>query len=127
MTANEIVRQEAVRLARGVSALTVLAFGVFLLLGYGSLRTAWSLLAGAAFSLVLFLLIGRSAVRAVLFPAPQATRVLRKGYAFRYLLAGAYVVLALKSPLLQPAAAIVPLFFPRIVLLLGSISQRKGG
>lgn len=127
MTAKEIIRQEAVRLAKGVLALSVAAFGVFLLLGYGSLRTAWSLAAGAAFSLVLFLLIGRSAARAVLFPPEQGTRIVRKGYVLRYLLAGLYVILALKAPFLQPAAAIVPLFFPRIVLLLGSISPKKGG
>ena len=62
-------------------------------------------------------MIGRSAARAVLFPPAQGTRIVRRGYFFRYLLTGAAVFAAIRLPQLQPLAAILPLFFPKLILL----------
>ena len=74
-------------------------------------------------------MIGRSAAKAVLFPPAQGTRIVRRGYFFRYLLTGAAVFAAIKAPFLQPLAAILPLFFPKAVLLWQQArpSARKGG
>lgn len=127
MEIREIVRQETRRILRGCVPLALIAFGVFTLLGFGGVRTALSLLAGTAFSLLLFRLICRSATRAVLFPPAQGTRIAWKGYAFRYVLTALFIVLALKCPFLQPVAAVIPLFFPRIILLYTSIFYKKGG
>ena len=125
----EIVREETARLARGMAPLTLIAFGILLLAGFEPLRTGLSLLAGTAYSLLLFAMIGRSAARAVLFPPAQGTRIVRRGYFFRYLLTGAAVFAAIKAPFLQPLAAILPLFFPKAVLLWQQArpSARKGG
>ena len=112
----EIVREETARLARGMAPLVLIAFGV-------------SLLAGTAYSILLFAMIGRSAARAVLFPPAQGTRIVRRGYFFRYLLTGAAVFAAIRLPQLQPLAAILPLFFPKVILLWQQVrpSARKGG
>ena len=107
----EIVREETARLARGMAPLVLIAFGILLLAGFEPLRTGVSLLAGTAYSLLLFAMIGRSAARAVLFPPAQGTRIVRRGYFFRYLLTGAAVFAAIRLPQLQPLAAILPLFF----------------
>ena len=90
----EIVREETARLARGMAPLVLIAFGILLLAGFEPLRTGVSLLAGTAYSLLLFAMIGRSAARAVLFPPAQGTRIVRRGYFFRYLLTGAAVFAA---------------------------------
>ena len=129
MKGYEIVREETARLARGMAPLTLIAFGILLLAGFEPLRTGLSLLAGTAYSLLLFAMIGRSAARAVLFPPAQGTRIVRRGYFFRYLLTGAAVFAAIKAPFLQPLAAILPLFFPKAVLLWQQArpSARKGG
>ena len=108
----EIVREETARLARGMAPLALIAFGILLLAGFEPLRTGVSLLAGTAYSILLFAMIGRSAARAVLFPPAQGTRIVRRGYFFRYLLTGAAVFAAIRLPQLQPLAAILPLFFP---------------
>lgn len=99
------------------------------LAGFEPLRTGVSLLAGTAYSLLLFAMIGRSAARAVLFPPAQGTRIVRRGYFFRYLLTGAAVFAAIRLPQLQPLAAILPLFFPKLILLWQQVrpSVRKGG
>lgn len=125
----EIVREETARLARGMAPLVLIAFGILLLAGFEPLRTGVSLLAGTAYSILLFAMIGRSAARAVLFPPAQGTRIVRRGYFFRYLLTGAAVFAAIKAPFLQPLAAILPLFFPKAVLLWQQArpSARKGG
>ena len=90
----EIVREETARLARGMAPLVLIAFGILLLAGFEPLRTGVSLLAGTAYSILLFVMIGRSAARAVLFPPAQGTRIVRRGYFFRYLLTGAAVFAA---------------------------------
>ena len=91
MKGYEIVREETARLARGMAPLVLIAFGILLLAGFEPLRTGVSLLAGTAYSILLFAMIGRSAARAVLFPPAQGTRIVRRGYFFRYLLTGAAV------------------------------------
>ena len=94
MKGYEIVREETARLARGMAPLVLIAFGILLLAGFEPLRTGVSLLAGTAYSILLFVMIGRSAARAVLFPPAQGTRIVRRGYFFRYLLTGAAVFAA---------------------------------
>ncbi|MDO4269995.1 MAG: ATP synthase subunit I [Eubacteriales bacterium] len=127
MTGMEIVREEARRMLRGMVPLTLIAFGAFVLFGCAPLRAAVSLLLGACYSLLLFRMIGRSAVKAVLFPPEQGTRIVRRGYVFRYALTGVMIVLAIKAPFIHPLAAVLPLFFPKFILLWSSVFQRKGG
>ena len=103
MKGYEIVREETARLARGMAPLVLIAFGILLLAGFEPLRTGVSLLAGTAYSILLFAMIGRSAARAVLFPPAQGTRIVRRGYFFRYLLTGAAVFAAIRLP-----AALLP-------------------
>lgn len=127
MTGMKIVREEMRRMLRGMIPLTVIAFGVCLLAGVQPERAAISLLLGAGYSLLLFFMIGKSAVKAVLFPPAQGTKIVRRGYFFRYVLTGIMVFLAIKSPFLHPLAAVLPLFFPKIILLWSNVFQRKGG
>lgn len=122
-----IVLQEAKRLLRGMAPLTLLCAAAFLLAGYGDLRTLGSLLGGTAYSFCLFLMIGTNASRALLYPPAQAIAQVRKGFLFRYTLTGVMVALALKLPFINPLAAILPLFFPKIILLASSIFRKKGG
>ena len=49
-------------------------------------------------------MIGRSAAKAVLFPPAQGTRIARRGYVFRYVLTGVFVVAAAIIGAAYPAA-----------------------
>lgn len=127
MTGMEIVREEWKRMLRGTAPLTLIAYGVFVLAGHGGVSTVAGLLLGAAYSLFLFWMIAKNAAKAVLFPPEQGTRIVRRGYVFRYVLTGVLMMLAIQAPFINPLAAVLPLFFPKFVILLSSLLQRKGG
>lgn len=127
MTGMEIVCQELKRMARGMLPLALVVWGVLALCGFPLIQITISLLSGVCYSLLLFFMIGRNAVKAVLFPPEQGTKIVRRGYVFRYLLTGVMIVLALKVPYIQPVAAVLPLFFPKIILVCSSISNKKKG
>ena len=122
-----IVREETRRMARGIAPLTLIAFGAFVLFGCDPVRTGVSLVLGAVYAILLFGMMGRSAAKAVLFPPAQGTRIVRRGYAFRYVLTGCAVFAAIRAPFVLAPAAVLPLLFPKIILLLSQVFQRKGG
>ena len=126
-TGMQIVREETRRMLRGMAPLTLIAFGVFVLAGCDAVRAGVSLLLGACYSLLLFRMIGKSAAKAALFPPAQGIRIVRRGYFFRYVLTGVAVFAAIKAPFIQPLAAILPLFFPKVILLWSAAVQKKGG
>ena len=105
-TGMQIVREETRRMLRGMAPLTLIAFGVFVLAGCDPVQAGVSLL---------------------LFPPAQGIRIVRRGYFFRYVLTGVMVFAAIKTPFIQPLAAILPLFFPKVILLWSAAVQKKGG
>lgn len=127
MIIDSSIRGEAKRLLAGIVAFVFLASGLFLLAGRADLRTFASLFGGAGYSFCLFLMISANASKALLYPPETAIKLVRRGYMFRYLLTGVLVVLALKLPFINSFAAILPLFFPKVILLIHSVFQRKGG
>ena len=80
-----------------------------------------------AFALLLFYMICRSTVRATAFPPAQGIRITRRGYVVRYMLTAVFVIAAIKLPYLNAAAAVIPLFFTKALLLWRHAVQRKGG
>ena len=104
-----IVYEETKRMLRGMLPLALVTFGVFALCGQGIARSGASVLLGTAFALLLFYMIGRSTVRATAFPP------------------AVFVIAAIKLPYLNAAAAVIPLFFTKALLLWRHAVQRKGG
>ena len=122
-----IVYEETKRMLRGMLPLALVTFGVFALCGQGIVRSGASVLLGTAFALLLFYMIGRSTVRATAFPSAQGIRITRRGYVVRYMLTAVFVIAAIKLPYLNAAAAVIPLFFTKALLLWRHAVQRKGG
>lgn len=127
MTTEQIVREEAKNLAKGMLPLFFLTLIGLLVCGQRSVGTMVSLVGGTAYSFGLFLMIGANAAKAVLYPAEQAVVIVRKGYALRYCITGALLVMVFNCPFFNPVAAVLPLFYPKIVLLANSIFPKKGG
>ena len=117
-----IVYEETKRMLRGMLPLALVTFGVFALCGQGIARSGASVLLGTA-----FYMIGRSTVRATAFPPAQGIRITRRGYVVRYMLTAVFVIAAIKLPYLNAAAAVIPLFFTKALLLWRHAVQRKGG
>ena len=122
-----IVYEETKRMLRGMLPLALVTLGVFALCGQGIARSGASVLLGTAFALLLFYMIGRSTVRATAFPPAQGIRITRRGYVVRYMLTAVFVIAAIKLPYLNAAAAVIPLFFTKALLLWRHAVQRKGG
>ena len=121
-----IVYEETKRMLRGMLPLALVTFGVFALCGQGIARSGASVLLGTAFALLLFYMIGRSTVVATAFRRAQAFGHTR-GYVVRYMLTAVFVIAAIKLPYLNAAAAVIPLFFTKALLLWRHAVQRKGG
>ena len=58
--------------------------------------------------------------------AKQAGRKMQFSFVLRLLLIGLVALLALKAPVFHPAAALLPLLFPNIVIVLIRIANGKG-
>lgn len=123
MKGMDIVWHELRRIARGCVPLALVCWGVFVLLGFPALRCALSVAVGTGYALVLFYFIGKSAVRALYFSPEQATKRVRGGYAVRYLLTGIMLFVVIKTHFLVLPATVLPLFFPKIVLVLSGVRQ----
>lgn len=127
MNQNQVVRQEAVRLARGLIALMLVVGGLLVLAGQGSVQMVASLLAGTLFAWVLFVVMACNVAKSIMQPPARAAGYIRRGYAFRYIVTGIYVFFAMTLPVAHTFAAVLPLFFPKILLLTHSIFSKKGG
>lgn len=127
MKIQEIMREEACKLVRGMVPLFLVTMLGFCILGQLNLQTFLSLAAGTTYSFILFLMIGVNAAKAVIYPPEQAIVIVRKGYMLRYCLTGALLVLVFQCSFINKVAAIFPLFYPKIVLLANSIFPKKGG
>ena len=113
---------------RGMLPLALVTFGVFALCGQGIARSGASVLLGTAFALLLlFYMIGRSTVGKQPPFRRHRAFALRGAHVVRYMLTAVFVIAAIKLPYLNAAAAVIPLFSPRALLLWRHAVQRKGG
>lgn len=128
MNPFDIAKDETRRMARGCIPLMLLAYAGFALLGYSHWSVALSFALGTAYTLFNFNLMAFSAVRASLMDDPaQARRLQTSRYLMRYVLTGVLLTGAIKLPPFNPAAVMLPLFFPKIILFASGILHRKGG
>ncbi|MFQ8600533.1 MAG: hypothetical protein ACLSAP_08095 [Oscillospiraceae bacterium] len=74
-----------------------------------------------------FAMTGGSVVLAISRSPRGAQGVSTLLFLLRYALTGLYIYLAVTTPFLQPVAAVVPLFFPQILLLAQGVLPRRHG
>lgn len=116
MTLQPAVKKETVHIACGVCVLGVITLGVFTLLGRFGLPVVWGLLLGAAAAILNFLFLGFTVQRAAEGKSDQGPAVIRLSYSVRTLLLGVYIFFALRCSWVNSAAAVLPLFFPRVTI-----------
>ena len=150
MKVQAVVRQETAKIAAGVGVLSALMVAVYLIIGRFDVTVLLGALLGTAFAILNFFLMALSVQHAtdsmdgvqgapVQEPAegeepikhelsPEATRAgrsMQRSYLLRMAMLAAMAVLALQVPAFDPVAALVPLLFPRIVILLRSMFEKK--
>lgn len=85
------------------------------------------LLFGTFIMIVNFTLLGYSAERAVERPMKSAKRYMFMFYIIRFAIMGCSLVFAFKISVINPYAAFIPLFYPKIIYTLSPILNKKGG
>ena len=151
MKVQPAVQAETGKMALGVGVLTTLMIAVFLIARQFDLSVLLGALLGALAAAGNFFLMaltvqkvtedmpvlppkeqeenGEDAEEAKEQPlsdeAKQAGKKMQLSFLVRLLMMGAVAVLAVKSPLLHPWAALLPMLFPRIVIALESLFDNK--
>lgn len=153
MRIDPAVAAETKKVAAGTSAMTVLMIAVFLILRKFDHTVLLGALLGAVTAVGNFFLLaltvqhltgsmpalpkdeteeGEQSAEEEKKPAPlspeaaQAGRKMQLSFILRLLLIGLVALIAVKAPWFHPAASLIPLLFPNIVISLMKIKAGKG-
>ncbi len=89
----------------------------------------YTLLIGAVYGCVLcvlnFLLLGKSAQKAVKRSAKSAQNYMNTMYCLRYLGLFAMLTLGALAPFINLIASVIPLFFPKILITIRALKEKK--
>ena len=124
------VKKETRLIAAWTAGLTVLMESIFLILRQWDLRVLFGGMLGAFFAVLNFFLMGLGIQKALTQEAGDAKNLMKLSQSLRLLMLGLVLVLAFSVPAFNPLAAVIPLFFPRIAILLRPLYDpdfRKNG
>lgn len=105
--------------------LSVIMEAVFLIIGMWSYKVLLGNILGAAVAVVNFLLMGITVQKAVQKDEKDAATLMKLSQTLRNMMLLIAAVLAIVLPFINPLAAIIPLFFPRIAITLIPLRDRN--
>lgn len=122
---ESIVLKETKNIAFGVAILSAVMLIAFFFLKRLSLSVIISVFIGSFLAVMNFLLLGISLNKAVSKNSNNAKQYVQVFYSYRMI--GLFVILAicLYSKLFNPAAILLPLIFPRIVIGVMNFKKRR--
>lgn len=120
-----VVAKETRYIAGITIILSILMEAVFLIIGMWSYKVLIGNLLGAAVAVANFLLMGITVQNAVQKDEKDAASLMKVSQMLRNLMLLITALLAFLLPFINPAAAIIPLFFPRIAIFLIPVRDRK--
>lgn len=121
-----IAAQALRSLTRGVAAAALITFGLLVLLGQPPVQTLAGVAAGTAFALWNFWLLARAAVRAAAVGHPgRAHKIVVSSYVKRYLLTAVFLVAVIRIGWVSVPGAVLPLFFPKITLMISQSGRKE--
>ncbi|MEG2595454.1 MAG: ATP synthase subunit I [Ruthenibacterium sp.] len=119
MKIQPAIKQETLHICLGVLALSGVMNLVFALFGKWSLGVLWGTLLGGGWAVCNFFLLGLSVQQMTADPSEKRGKLkLQLSYSLRMLGTLVVVVLAVKLKCFVWLAAVLPLFFPRITILI---------
>lgn len=122
---DRVVVKETRYIAGITIILSILMEAVFLIIGMWSYKVLMGNLLGAAVAVANFLLMGITVQNAVQKDEKDAAPLMKVSQMLRNLMLLITALLAFLLPFINPAAAIIPLFFPRIAIFLIPVRDRK--
>ena len=109
----------------GVIILTAVMILVFAVIGKFDMPVLWGALLGCGFTIFNFFLLSISVQNAVTKSEKGAQGAMGVSYMIRLALTAAMVILAIKMPVFNYVAAVIPLVFPRLIIMILN-AGRKG-
>lgn len=122
---DKTVMKETRYIAGVTIILSVIMESVFLIAGMWSYKVLIGNILGAAAAVGNFLLMGITVQKAVTKDEKGAASLMKLSQTLRNLMLLVTAVLAIVLPFINPVAAIIPLFFPRIAITLIPLRDRK--
>lgn len=122
---DDTVVRETRYIAGVTIVLSVIMEAVFLIIGMWSYKVLLGNILGAAVAVTNFLLMGITVQKAVLKEEKDAATLMKLSQTLRNMMLLIAAVLAIVLPFINPVAAIIPLFFPRIAIALIPLRDRK--
>lgn len=122
---DKTVMKETRYIAGVTIVLSVIMESVFLIAGMWSYKVLIGNILGAAAAVGNFLLMGMTVQKAVTKDEKGAASLMKLSQTLRNMMLLVTAVLAIVLPFINPVAAIIPLFFPRIAITLIPLRDRK--
>ena len=120
-----VVAKETRYIAGITIILSILMEAAFLIIGMWCYNVLIGNILGAGVAVANFLLMGITVQNAVQKDEKDAASLMKVSQMLRNLMLLITALLAFLLPFINPAAAIIPLFFPRIAILLIPVRDRK--
>ena len=125
---SKSVKTDVLRVALGNFILAAVEVALFALFGFFSLEVLFGALLGAAFVSLSFLWLAFSVSKNVEKDPENARKRVSASYTYRLLAACIMIIVAVKAPLFNPLAAIIPLLYQRIVVtVVGNMRCKEDG
>ncbi len=122
------IKTDVLRVALGNFILAAVEVALFALFGFFSLEVLLGALLGAAFVSLSFLWLAFSVSKNVEKDPENARKRVSASYTYRLLAACIMIIVAVKAPLFNPLAAIIPLLYQRIVVtVVGNMRCKEDG
>ena len=122
---DDTVVRETRYIAGVAMILSVVMEAVFLIIGMWSYKVLLGNIFGGTVAVVNFLLMGITVQKAVQKDEKDAAALMKLSQTLRNLMLLIAAALALALPFINPIAAIIPLFFPRIAIFLIPLRDKK--
>ncbi len=125
MKIDKTVKKETGYIVIGQAILLALMMAVYLVIS----RFTWQVLGGAVAGCVLavgnFFLMGIAVQHSLESPEEDRVRIIRASQTARLMFIALIVVICLAVPKLDPLATVVPLFFPRLTIVIRQFMLNK--
>lgn len=117
----KIVFEELCKLIKPISLLSILLMFLFLFVFDDIFSIFLSIFIGSAYSLFNFFLIGSSIAVAIEKKQRHAQLYMFVNYLIRYIITGMIIYYSIKSSYLYSICVVLPMFFPKVILICRSL------
>ena len=119
-----MINEEVKKLAKPIFGLGLITYAMFSIFGYYQANVFLCILFSCVYTLINFKMIGE-ALNVSLSKSPTKAQIYMTGqYIIRYIITGCIIYYSLVISFFNPLAVVIPLFFPKIILISQQIFKK---